>query len=262
MSDPAWQATARRVMAFLGRQAPPPPALEELLVAAAGVSPGPVLPFDLEEMTLRQWSGAFVVAVRDHGPAEPHFAPPWLAAASLQALGFWFREPRATDDWLRSEAVAGRRAPPAVSQAMSWSWRSAPGAERAVLIVCREQESIIAGWRPSTRSAALAVTPGQLEGLVAHKVLARPGFPAWPELQLLAIESTLDEWKEREDPKRWENVLPTLGIRPGSGNPGDRPPIVYFLAERPPGRIGPEYVIGPRSVEDLFPVGLAPQLAR
>ena len=272
--DKAWKDAAGRVSSFMGAGPPgmflPPPTLDEILTAVAGVSPGTLVPFDLSSATIVHWSGVFVRALTEYAPGEPDFAPPWLAAASLRALGFGFSSSSELAGWLAGPHVTGRRPPSVVSfdPTQLGPWVNQLPAERGVIIVLEPEGTLIAAWRPSSRTAALALTAEQLGVFFTQEVFRRPPFPALPMFHVLAIEEGFDRHAHPSSP--WSQLVEAkyltpegqladparFGVAPGA------PEVLRFLSGRPRVPLPGKLVVGPQSIEDLFPIDVGPQFLR
>jgi hypothetical protein len=275
----AWPAAAERMKAFLTAatsSVPSPlPSVDEMLTLVAGTSPGSLVPFDLAEATIVHWSGVFDRASRGmRPPTDVEFAPPWLAAVSLAALGFWFKNPNELVQWLGSIPRASPE--PGSSSTVdeignafsAFHLIGSPRAERGVLVLYDQTRSLIADWKPSTRTASLCLTGGQLQTLAQADALRPPRLPEslLPRFDVVAVEDEGTDRSMTGEPL-WTRLITSrevLGPQRTLGDVlGHSPTLVRFVRDRPRVPVpNVPLVPGPKSIDDLFPVDLTPQLAR
>jgi hypothetical protein len=264
----AWNSTLSRLEAYFTGAQPQRPNLEEILSSLAEVSPGSLIGFDLEAMTLKQWSTVFVKAVASGQWSNPQFAPRWMAAASLKALGFWFPDVWQIGSWLMGRGDGGGTAFSPTNDHANYSqyWLSSSAAERSVFVVCEETSTMTHHWKPATRSAAIATTAVDFLTIADQGLFKAPNFPGLPPFHVLAIEelpenrpSTLQSpWVQLVERKIITNAGELLDN--SLGNSQMR--VIRFFHSAPQTPPTGEYIVGPQTVDDLFPVGVGPQLAR
>jgi hypothetical protein len=267
----AWNDASRRINDFMINVPPQRPSLNEMLASVSGVSPGSLLAFDLMSMTIQQWSLAFALATMETAASDRFFAPGWLAAPSLKALSFSFDNHARLDQWLVSKEVRKSRPLSTVGSEViySWPWLMSTAAERAVLIVCDSPMSMTANWKPSPRSAALSVTPSDLAEIIKRGFFKPESYPAHPTFHVLAVEEIPENRPPTGGLSPWAELVEKKVISESSGQLDgnvqlgtERPQVIRFFRDRPKSPPPGDYVVGPQTVEDLFPVGLGPQLAR
>jgi hypothetical protein len=239
----AWRAFSKRVEEFLaGRREPPPPGLNDLIALAAGTLPAALSKFDLREMTLADWSNALVTSLKNTPSMDPLYCPSWVGAAALLALGFSIPDPSQLLSWLVETKLLGAQG---LSDVESWLIpmpkrlrMKAP--ERAALIVKAPADSLVESWRPSSSSAALAVTPEQAKELLKGLRRVSPP-PLTPALQVIAFEVSGLE------PGLDADILGRIGA---DASLKPRPLYLYprSPSEAPRGR----FLVAPKSVDEFF----------
>jgi hypothetical protein len=244
VQDRAWARAAERLETLLsGRIVDRVPSVEELLCAAANISPSTVVPLRLENMSLAQWSDLLFDAIggRDSLVTEHAPAPYRFAYYALTALGFSVVPLMQRKPW----NVPRSRSPnwsAESTQANSFhSSRTRPEAGRSMIILRRPTESMTSAWQASRTTAALAVTQTQLGVFASTDLLRQFGAVATPYPSLVAVELPQDFTTDIE-----KELARQIIQSESSGRPV---PVVYF--SQGSARDTSRTVIAPRSLDEL-----------
>lgn len=163
----AWSSRLLNAPPVPGSSAPRPisnPTLDDLICAAARVSPASLLQPNVGEMGLAAWSEVLLWALADAAPETPCYTPVWAAIPALLALGFSPGSLSPLIQALREGKVSySRRLFLQEEVALLTPWdvrmmRSLEESKPSLLILRRSTGSAVEAWKSSPQGAAIVLT--------------------------------------------------------------------------------------------------------
>lgn len=151
------------------------PGLDELICAAATVSPASLLPQDPETMRLAGWSEILLRSLADVSPETPSHAPLWMLCPALLRLGFpagcW--QPILTALKNGSLRYIHRPVREELHRAEQWALRGGPAEAKPALFILRKpQGSALESWTASSQGAAIVLAMDEAQAIASPALLS------------------------------------------------------------------------------------------
>ena len=205
--------------------------------------PGAILKAHPEDVTMCDWSSLLAHAFADEGPESDSFAPEWIAAPALAALGFGLRADL-IGAWIDDRRWSKRR--PDRQRLDSWIARlTRPEPRPGAFVLRRDTTSLLGAWPVSNAAPVLALTHRDAIRLAGSRPESLSVFLKHLDVGVVAVEMPVDEPAEA--------LVRALADR-GQG-------AVTFLHLYPPGTTSPKQpaLVGPRGPEELMPRAAPPE---
>jgi hypothetical protein len=204
----AWGAWQARLLAYARRQPVVPPDIDYLRCRAEGSAPGTILRGRLQNLSVREWSEAYIAGVASNAAIK---APLWFGLGALAGQGFDL-----SPDITPTTAASQEESEAAV-QFLQRVGTSNP--KKGLIVVRLKAESISANWRVST-VPALTVTAEEYLSQAKAKV---------DDYFLARLHGVLIEVDQNQEPAEAQKQAIWPAIR--KATPSVK---IGFLMARPP----------------------------